>query len=398
MRPSTVICRLLAHERAYAVSLREHRYSSTMRILVLGSYDRSLLEFRGELIKAFIRSGHEVIAAAPDMSRETESGLKEMGATPVETPLDRTGVGPLADLKYLRIVMRLLRTHRPDKILAYTMKPVIWGSLASRLTGIGESNAMITGLGYALTSGTWKQRLVSVIVRRLLRTALARSAVVFFQNPDDRDRFLELKLIDSRSRVVLINGSGVDTERFEASPVPDDPVFLMIARLLEDKGVREYAAAAASVRARYPTARFDLAGWLDSNPRCIAQDELDGWTESGVINFLGKLADVRPAIRACSVYVLPSYREGTPRTNLEAMSMGRPVITTDAPGCRETVEPEINGILVNVGDADSLADAMIAFLDGTHSAAEMGVNSRQIAERKYDVHTVNRAVLDALGL
>ena len=250
-----------------------------MRVLVLGSYDRSLIVFRGELIRALIRSGHEVVAAAPDMSSETEEGLRAMGATPVETPLDRTGVGPLADLRYLLAIMRLLREYRPDKLLAYTMKPVIWGSLASRLAGIAESNAMITGLGYALTAETWKQRLVSIVVRLLLRTALARTALVFFQNPDDRDRFLELRLIDKRSRVVLINGSGVDTARFEASPVPEEPVFLMIARLLADKGVREYAAAAADVRSRFPDARFDLAGWLDSNPRCISQEELDRWVQ-----------------------------------------------------------------------------------------------------------------------
>lgn len=176
------------------------------------------------------------------------------------------------------------------------------------------------------------------------------------------------------------------------------PHFLLIARLLGDKGIREYVQAAKLVKQQYPEAQFDLVGGLDTNPTSISQAELDQWIAAGTINFLGRLSDVRPAIAACSVYVLPSYREGTPRTVLEAMAMGRAVITTDAPGCRETVVNGDNGFLVPVKDADALAQAMLRFIEQPGLIAQMGQRSRSIAEEKYDVHKVNAQMLEGMGL
>jgi glycosyltransferase involved in cell wall biosynthesis len=197
----------------------------------------------------------------------------------------------------------------------------------------------------------------------------------------------------------VVNGSGVDVGSFAVAPLPAGPVrFLLIGRLLGDKGVREYAQAAQAVRQQYPNVQFTLVGMIDSNPNSIAQAELDAWVADGRLAFLGSMADVRPAIAASSVYVLPSYREGTPRTVLEAMAMGRPIITTDAPGCRETVVDGDNGFLVPVKSVEALVQAMVRFIQDPALAPRMGARSRQIAEAKYDVHQVNAVMLREMGL
>lgn len=196
----------------------------------------------------------------------------------------------------------------------------------------------------------------------------------------------------------VVNGSGVDVDEYTTMPLPKQPRFLLIGRLLGDKGVREYALAAAKVKAHYPNAHFLLVGWIDDNPDAISQKELDSWIESGTLEFLGKLGDVRPAIADCRVYVLPSYREGTPRTVLEAMAMGRAIITTDAPGCRETVVEGENGYLVPVRDSEALANAMLHCIENPDDVSAMGTVSRQIAVNKYDVHKVNQVMLKEMGI
>jgi glycosyltransferase involved in cell wall biosynthesis len=226
---------------------------------------------------------------------------------------------------------------------------------------------------------------------------------VFFQNPDDLALFQERGILQPHTPVCVVNGSGVDVASFAVRPLPAAALagavrFLFIGRLLGDKGVREYAQAARLLKRSHPQVQCALVGWIDSNPNAISQAELDGWVADGSIEFLGRLADVRPAIEACSVYVLPSYREGTPRTVLEAMAMGRAVITTDAPGCRETVVDGDNGFLVPVHSVDALAEAMARFITDPTLAARMGQRGRQLAEEKYDVHKVNAVMLKEMGL
>ncbi|MCL4454978.1 MAG: glycosyltransferase family 4 protein, partial [Deinococcus sp.] len=218
------------------------------------------------------------------------------------------------------------------------------------------------------------------------------------ENPDDLKVFRERRLLNDPSKAVLINGSGVDVEHFRPEPLPQEVSFLLIARLLRDKGVREFVEAARKVRRDHPQVRFRLVGWLDDSPSSITQAEVDGWVNEGTVEFLGRLEDVRPAIAQSTVFVLPSYREGTPRTVLEAMAMGRAVITTSAPGCRETVVDEDNGFLVPVRDAEALAQAMRRFLENPTLAAQMGARGRAVAEAKYDVRKVNRVIREAMEL
>ncbi|WP_197052938.1 glycosyltransferase family 4 protein [Tepidicaulis marinus] len=287
-----------------------------------------------------------------------------------------------------------------DIFFGYTAKPVIWGLLAAWLTRVPDRAALITGLGYAFTGeARGKRALVQKILRGLYKHALRRATLIFFQNQDDKDDFARMNLLPAGVPVVIVNGSGIDTNTFTPAPLPSGPRrFLLIARLIGDKGIREYAAAAAQLRVAVPEAEFHLVGGLDPNPDGIPEAEVRKWQEAGHITWHGSLEDVREAIAASHIYVLPSYREGTPRTVLEAMAMGRPIITTDAPGCRETVINGVNGFLVPVQNISALKEAMEHFLISPQIIETMGEESRRIAVEKYDVRKINAAMLTAMKL
>jgi len=371
-----------------------------MKVLVIGGRARSLVNFRGELLKAMVKRGHKVVACAPNISTNIVERLTSFGVKPREVHIDRTGLNPASDLRTLLDLIKIFKEERPDKVLSYTIKPVLYGSFAARITGIGEMYSMITGLGYvfAETKGA-KHKLISHLVSLLYKHAMKANRCIFFQNPDDMTLFRNRGLVPSHTEVKIINGSGVDLDHFAVAPLPEGPSFLLIARLIAIKGVREYVNAAQIVRSKFPEAKFFLAGWLDKNPSAITESELKSWQENGIIQYLGVLEDVRPAIARSSVYVLPSHGgEGTPRTVLEAMSMGRPIITTNTPGCKETVIPSVNGFLVPPKDSGKLAMAMETFVRQPELAAKMGKASRKIAEEKYDVHKVNKVILETMNL
>ncbi len=367
------------------------------RILLSGSFAPSLITFRGHLICDMVAAGHEVHVCAPNIEKELSEQLIEMSATPHSVPLQRTGLNIKADLQYLRSLRQLIRRIKPDLVLNYTIKPNIWGGRAAHAEGV-SSVSMVTGLGYSFIEGKGLMRLVvGRLSRHLYRRSTSVNSHVVFQNPSDRDDFIRAGCLTDSSKACIVNGSGVDLEAFAPVALPEKPVFLLIARLLISKGVREYAEAAIKVMGTRDDCRFLLAGGLDEGLDGIGQEELDSWVESG-IEFLGWLDDVRPALKQCSVYVLPSYREGTPRTVLEAMSMGRPVIVSDAPGCRDTVKDGETGVLVKVRDAASLAMAMSRLADNWQMRDEMGRNGRYYCEAKYGVHEVNQALMDFIGL
>lgn len=371
-------------------------------VLILASLSTSLRNFRGPLIAELLEQGHTVHVAAPDLLQDqtTCEWLQERGVACHEVPLSRAGLRPAADLMTLLALRGLMRRLRPDLFLGYTIKPVIWGLIAARLAGVSQRVALITGLGYAFTGKARGRRaFVQTFAKFLYAQALKGSTLVFFQNTDDRDTFRQMGLLPKNTPVVVVNGSGVDTDIYTPVPLPEGPInFLLIARLLGDKGIREYVHAARILRDEWPDAKFHLVGGLDPNPDGIASEEVERWHNNRDIIWHGALSDVRPAIAAAQVYVLPSYREGTPRTVLEAMSMARAIITTDAPGCRQTVRDGENGFLVPVKDANALADAMRRFLEAPDLATKMGAAARRMAVKKYDVHKVNDVMIRALGL
>ena len=374
----------------------------TKKILLIANSPISLINFRGQFLRALVAKRLEVHAAAPDLPQTSKyrHQLECFGVKVHEISLKRAGMNPLEDLMTLFLLWSLMRRVKPDYLLGYTIKPVIYGSLAASLSGVPRRFALITGLGYAFTGEqNFKRGLVQKLVSKLYSLSFMRTEKVFFQNPDDEALFRTLKVLPDSVPSMVVNGSGVDLEQYTVAPLPKNSVvFLLIARLLGDKGIREYIAAATQVKKQYPEVRFMLVGDVDENPDSVQAFEIKQWECDGTIDYLGWLEDVRSAIADCSVYVLPSYREGTPRTVLEAMAMGRPIITTDAPGCRETVVDGENGFLVPIKDVESLTKAMERFICEPELAPRMGKASLQLAHNKFDVHKINMSMMCGMGL
>lgn len=372
-------------------------------VLVIAGYAPSLINFRWPLLQAIRNRGYKVIAAAPQLL-EDKAIVAKLATLDIECrdiPLRRTGLNPLGDLRLLANLVKLMRAARPQALLGYTPKPVIFGLLAARIARVPRRYALITGLGYAFADQTSRAgRIVREIQTQLYRVALKVGTKVFFQNRDDPALLRELRALPRDLPVVIVNGSGIDLEQFAAAPLPEGPVrFLLIARLIASKGIREYSLAAAAIRKHHPDVEFHLVGGLDPNPDGLSPHELERWQADGIVIWHGEISDVRPQIAACSVYVLPSYyREGTPRSILEALSVGRPVITTDAPGCRETVTEGDNGFLVPPRDVEALAAAMERFIDDPSLIEAMGRRSRELAESKYDVDKVNAQMMREMEL
>ncbi len=370
-----------------------------MRILVIGGWAKSLLNFRGPLIRALHAQGHTVLASAAEDDTEVLDTLSSWGVVYHPTPLDRASTNPLSDLRYLRALIRLMRLTTPDVVIAYTHKPVLFGTWAACHCKVPRRTALITGLGYAfIPSGRLRQRISHAMVCTLYRALLPRCEHVFFQNEDDRDLFRAKGILKSQPHSI-IPGSGVDLEYFAPQPVPGGHVhFLLIARLLRDKGIVEFVEAARQVRARHPEVVFQLVGPFDPNPAALREDEIQSWVDEGCIEYLGMKADVREILGAATVYVMPSYREGTPRTVLEAMATGRAIITTDVPGCRQTIRDAKEGFIVAPHSAEALASAMQCFIDDSTLAERMGASALKRARDVYDVHRVNRIILEQLDL
>jgi glycosyltransferase involved in cell wall biosynthesis len=367
-------------------------------VVVLGAYAPSLILFRGKLIEALVARGHRVVAMASDISDEVAAGLRALGAEPRSVPIANQSLSPLSALSSAASLARQFRSIRPAAIIAYTAKPVTLGGLAARLVPGIRFVPLITGLGYAfIAGGETRRRLARRAATFLYRMALRRSRTIIFQNPDDRDFFAAEGLLPAGAVPVVVGGSGIDLDHFAPAPLPERPAFLMISRLLGDKGVREYLAAATRLKRRHPDIAFRLIGYFDQSPDAIRENELDAAIAGGV-EFLGRRGDVRPGIAAASVYVLPSYHEGTPRSVLEAMAMGRPIVTTDVPGCRQTVDPGVNGLLVSARDVDALEAAMERLILEPGLIPDMGARSREIAAQRFDVHKVNQAIIEAAGL
>lgn len=378
-----------------------------MKFLMISSFLPSALNFRGKLLEAISLLGYEVHIMAPELNQfpDEHQKLIALGYQVHEIPMQRTGTNPVADLKLLKHLYQQIRQIQPDVVLSYTIKPVIYGTLAAWLAKVPQRFALITGLGYAFQNVESGQRSIfQKMVHGLYAQALKHANKVFFQNPDDLKLFQDMHLLAADKPTVVVNGSGVNVQDFKVMPLPKNDAgvvkasFLLIARLLGDKGIREYAETARIIKQDYPEAEFHLVGWIDDNPSAITQAELDRWIADQRLQFWGRLSDVRPAIAASSIYVLPSYREGTPRTVLEAMAMGRAVITTDAPGCRETVNHGVNGYLVAVKSVDELVQSMRYFIEDPKLIDYMGQRSREIALNKYDVHQVNRHMLTEMGM
>lgn len=373
------------------------------RLGLITSQAYSLVNFRGPLVRAAVARGVTVFALAPDFSSETRRSVAELGAIPVDISLSRAGIHPLRDtLDTLRLAF-VLRSLKLDITLSYFIKPVIYGLAAATLARVPKRMVLIEGAGYVYGqrgkrySRRWFLR---PLISRLYRLALSRAHRVFLLNRDDHRLFVGGNMV-AADKVVMLGAIGLELERYQpASPPAGDAVsFIMVARMLREKGVLDYIEAARRLHARYAGVRFFLVGGVDENPGSLSVAELSAHIQGTPVEWTGHVPDVRPWLGRASVFVLPSsYREGVPRSTQEAMAMGLPVITTDWTGCRDTVDPGRNGFLVPVRDVQALVDAMARCVEDPGMLVAMGEQSRIIAEERFDVRRSNGLLLAELGL
>ncbi len=365
-----------------------------MHVLLTGNTTFKLANFREGLIRRILADGHRVTVVAPP--DEYVEKTRALGCDFVPLQMDRNGTSPIAEARLLFSILNVIRRARPDVVFSYTIKNNIYGGIACRGLGI-PFVPNVTGLGPMFNA----TGILNRTVRTLYRVAFGKARAVFFQNSSDLELFTGSRLV-SKDRVRLLPGSGVDLNRFAASPRPESGKgirFLLVARLLWDKGVGVYADAARKVRETFPQARFQLLGPLDPDSKSgISGAQLDEWISEGVVDYLGSTQDVVPFLQAAHCVVLPSYyREGTPRSLLEAGAVGRPIITTDMPGCRDVVVEHDSGFLVAPRDVDQLAAAFEVFLSlDPEAQAAMGAASRLHIEQTYDEEIVISAYLGIL--
>ena len=385
-RPSTWKFRVSSFSALKRVKLRRP-------IVLSANSDWNIANFRVGLIRGLRDAGYEPVVIAPQ-DPAAESRMRELDIERIAVTVDRSGLNPIADLALLRRYRSILRALSPAAYLGYTIKPNIYGSLAAASLGV-PALPNVSGLGTAFIRGGPLQQLVT----ELYRAGFRRAPVVFFQNDEDRRLFVDRRIVRADQARVL-PGSGVDLQRFAPTPQPGGrPVFLLIARLLRDKGVVEFIEAARSLRSQAIDARFQLLGPIDNDNRmAISSAELASWVGDGTIEYLGTTDDVRPFIASATAVVLPSYREGLPRSLLEAAAMSRPLVATDVPGCRDVVDNHVNGLLCQVRSADSLAEAMRELAEMPEEQRRaMGEAGRRKVQAHYSEEFVVQAYLDVLA-
>lgn len=365
------------------------------KFLLVSPKNRTVYNFRGDLIRDIRAKGYNVVVTGPN--RDHIDRIEALGARFIEIPMDKTGINILSDLRYLWRLFKVMRQEKPDITLGYTIKPVIYGSIAACLAGVPNRNSMITGAGYLFTGTSLKAKILRTLALVLYRIGLGCVHRVIFQNPDDRAEFVSKGLLPA-SKCRAVNGSGVNMEHFAPRPLPTQLTFFMLSRVLFSKGIREYLQAAERVKSRHGEVRFMLLGAVEHMPDSLTMSDLQPYIDAGVVDYFGETSDVRDYIGQCSVFVLPSYREGTPRTVLEAMAMRRAILTTDVPGCRETVVPGENGFLVPAGNADALAERMIWFIEHPGRIEEMAERSLELCREKYEIGRVNRTMLEIMNV
>jgi len=385
-----------------------------MKIALIAGYAPSLVRFRGALLATLASHGHKILAGAAGGDRETENSLRVLGVSYHSLPLNRARIDPFGDIRYINALITWFREEQFDVVIAYTHKPIVYAAFAIQASGVkAQMFALVTGLGYAFSSSNWKARMAKIAMCCLYKTGKSALSGVMFQNRDDLLLFERMGLIDERTKRIVVWGSGISLHEFAAAPLTENArrevKFLFVGRLLVDKGLREFIGAARAVGNRFPHAVFDIVGPFDSNPASVSAGEMAEWERQGVVRYHGEQEDVARFMRECSVLVLPSYREGMSRTVMEAMAIGRAIITTDVPGCRDTVfgahapatgeySTGRNGYLVRAKDVKGLCGAMIAALQRPEVTASMGREGSNIARRLFDVNRVNAEMIEFMGL
>lgn len=375
-----------------------------LKLAFITSQAFSIVNFRDALCRELVRQNIKVYALAPDYDDTTRAAVIALGVEPVDFSMSRTGMNPVRDVFDLMRLVFLLKNLKPNITFAYFIKPVIYGTLAARLAKVEKRIAMIEGAGFVFVDEDKMpvyRYLLRIFTTLLYRFSLRYATKVFLLNPDDKKLFVEERKMVSANKVQLLNGIGVDLNYYKTETTmvaPSSVCFILVARLLREKGVYDYVTAARKVKILNPSVRFVLLGNIDVNPGSVKSSEVQKWIAEGIIECPGHVSDVRTWLATANVFVLPSYREGVPRSTQEAMAMGKPIITTDVPGCRETVMEGVNGFLIPPHNPDTLVKKMLLFVDNPELIVSMGTESRRLAEKKFDIHKINALILDSLDL
>lgn len=367
-----------------------------MKFVLVSPKNRTIYNFRGDLLEEVMGKGYSVTATGPDKTDIDK--VLDLGISFKEIPLKKTGTNIADDIKYYRSLLKYFKSEKPDVVLGYTIKPVIYGSIAAKRAGVKNINAMLTGLGYTFAASSLKAGILRFLTTTLYKISLNAVDNVIFQNCDDMELFIKKNLV-KREKCKVVNGSGVCMERYPKTDIPDNITFFMLSRVLYSKGICEYLKAVEILKEKYPHVRFMLLGKIDETMQdSLREAEVMQYVEKGVIDYYGETDRVTDYYKQCSVFVLPSYREGTPRAALEAMSMGRPVITTDAPGCRETVIDGKTGFLIPVKNVQALADKMEWFIKNSNMIKPMGDAAYVYCKEKFEISKVNKSMLQYMNI
>lgn len=367
-----------------------------MRILVISPKNKTVFNFRGDLIKDMISRGNEVYVTGPN--RDFVDDIMSLGVKDFfELSFVKDNTSISGDLKYFFQLKKIMKQIKPDMVFSYTIKPVIYGSLAAKLCGIENVYPMVTGLGRVYASENIKTKIVRIVTKILYKLAFTACPKVLFQNGDDVEEFVRDNYLPKK-KCYIVNGSGVNMNRFLRTDLPEKPVFLMIGRIIKEKGVLDFAEAARIVKKEVPEARFIVLGGYDQSIGALNKKDLDQYVNDGSIELPGEVKDPVNFYSQSSVFVLPSYyREGLPRTILEAMSCGRPVITTDWIGCREPIIEGINGYLVPIKSPKELASKMLILANDRNKMLKMADAAYEICKKKYEVSIVNDQMRKIMG-
>ena len=359
-----------------------------MKILVVSPKNKTVFNFRGDLIKDMIAHGHNVVVIGPN--RDYLEDVLALGVSKfIEIAMVKDNTSVSNDLSYYKNLLSVMKEERPDMVFSYTIKPVIYGSLAARKAGVPRIYAMVTGLGRVYASGGMKARAVRLVTKVLYKRAFRGCDRVIFQNEDDIRELVSTKYLPEE-KTALVSGSGVNMERFKRSSLPEQPVFLMVSRVIREKGVLEYCQAARILKKTVPYARCILLGGYDASMGALKPEDIREYIDDGSIEFPGEVKDPVAFYGKSSVFVLPSYyREGLPRTLLEALSCGRPIITTDWPGCRVPVEDGVNGFMIPVRDEQALSQRMIQLAEEPELLAKMSAAAYETCRCRFEVSIIN---------
>lgn len=366
-------------------------------VLMIAPQTDTFVNFRGDLIKDIRAKGYDVTVVVPeDMCREF---FKKNGVKVRLIGLNKNSFSVFNTRDYYNELVKIMREEKPDKVFSYTIKPVIFGSLAAKKAGVKEIYSLICGLGMLFCSNSFKIRMVRSAVGVLYKKALKCNKKVIFQNQDDIDEFVKLGYV-KRSQCELVNGSGVNLKRFKRNELPKDEVaFLMVSRVLKEKGVMEYLKAASKVKESRPEVQFRYIGPVDKNKNALSMSELKPYFQDGTVDYVPHTNDVAGYVAKCSVFVLPSYyREGIPKTLIEATAMGRPIITTKTPGCKETVVEGKNGYFVKARNVDDLADKMLWMVNNAKKLPKMGEESYKMCLDKFTIEKINAEMMRIMGV